>query len=322
MISAAERLFRAMNTDIHVIVVGGTEADLSWAETQIHSCERKWSRFLPDSEISAINRLAGRPVVVSPDTFQLVADTIDAYQQTDGVFDPTVLTSLVAAGYDRSWEQIDVDTIAGGTIAAPGVSGIELLPHANTVRIPRGVGIDVGGIAKGAVAERVATGLCSHRGAQGACISIGGDLQVSGVGPDGDGWPITIDCVGSSQQKDIYLVDGAVCTSTTLKRRWQTTQGSQHHLRNPATGRPLESGIVTLSVVGASAKQAEVLTKVGMAAGPAGAEAAVVERGATGLMVLEDGSVETFEGFSAFLHDGLTSEDLSSPAELIRPSHY
>src|SRR5689334_1464261 len=96
--------FRAMGTYAQIIAVGGPAGLESRAQDRVAQLERCWSRFVDDSEISTLNRHAGAPVKVSPDTVELVQRAKDAWRLTNGRFDPTVLGSVIRAGYDRSFE--------------------------------------------------------------------------------------------------------------------------------------------------------------------------------------------------------------------------
>src|SRR3954464_4275841 len=101
-----ERRFRAMGSDAHVVVVGPRHL-AEHAELRIADLERRWSRFDARSEVSALNRHAGDPVVVSPETLELVERALDAWRLTGGRFDPTVLGALLRAGYDRSFDELE-----------------------------------------------------------------------------------------------------------------------------------------------------------------------------------------------------------------------
>src|SRR3954449_11188966 len=90
-----------MGTEAQVVVVGGTPADVEAAQARVEDLERRWSRFRPDSELQRLNAGAGGPVRVSADTRVLVEAAIDAWRDTGGRFDPTVLDALEAGGYDR-----------------------------------------------------------------------------------------------------------------------------------------------------------------------------------------------------------------------------
>src|SRR5581483_1485033 len=108
----AERRFRAMGSDAHVIVVGGPGGSggpgglAEAAQRRIDDLEQRWSRFIAGSEISRLNERAGTPMTVSPETAELVRRAIDAWRFSGGGFDPTVLGAVIRAGYDRSFEEL------------------------------------------------------------------------------------------------------------------------------------------------------------------------------------------------------------------------
>jgi len=232
------------------------------AEAAIADFERRWSRFLVDSEISTLNRSPGVPVIVSPDTFALIRAAVDGAVATRGRFDPTVHDAMVALGYDRTFAELD-PAMATAPVPAPGVSGMFLDPALHAVTLPPGVRLDLGGIGKGAAADLISDQVMA-RGAAGVAVSIGGDLRVRGESPSGGGWTFR----GDDGELDFpAAVDAGVCTSTTRRRRWTTAAGEVHHVVDPATGRSTEGGIETITVMGATAQQAEVLTKAAMVAG-------------------------------------------------------
>ena len=125
----------AMGTQVELLAVGLPSGALAAARGRLAELEARWSRFRPDSEISTLNRAAGRPVAVSPETLTLLALAVLGWQATGGRFDPTVLDALEAAGYDRSFDQLPAD--GHGTAdnrpalgPAPGLAGIRIDPEA------------------------------------------------------------------------------------------------------------------------------------------------------------------------------------------------
>ncbi|MGF1596744.1 MAG: FAD:protein FMN transferase [Acidimicrobiales bacterium] len=288
-----------MNTNVHLVVVGGTATHLAMAEALVLELDRRWSRFRPDSDIGRINGARGRPVIVAPDTFTLIGEAIDAYHRTDGAFDPTVEPTLVAAGYDRTFDRIIVDGPAA-IVAAPGPSGVELHEATGAVVVPPGVRLDLGGIGKGAAADLV-TGRLLEQGVAGCCVNIGGDLRAAGEPPDDRGWTIGLDVEGIDGRLTVALAGGAACTSTVTRRRWRSSLGWQHHLRRPATGDPLDTGVHSVTVLGATGRQCEVVAKAAMTAGPEGAAAVTTATGTTGVLVLDDGTVVELPGLAPFL---------------------
>ncbi len=293
-----------MGTSAHISVIGDetvVDGALDHGFERLVELEQRWSRFLPGSEVSQLNRSSGSPVVVSEETYRLIDAAVVAWHKTDGLFDPTIEATMAAAGYDRSFGEIDsaVTERTASHRAAPTPADIELAPYTRSVKLPDDVTIDLGGIAKGAAADLVVSELRAG-GAEGCCINIGGDLRVDGATPRAQGWLIELDCPGSDESLAIGIQSGAVCTSTTLRRRWPGPRGEEHHIRNPIDGRPLESDLLSTTVVAASAAQAEVLTKVLLAAGSVGMSEVFRSTDTTGAAVASDGRIIVDDGFVPF----------------------
>jgi thiamine biosynthesis lipoprotein len=290
---AAER-FRAMGTDVHVIVVGGDDRLAPRAKARILELEQRWSRFLPDSEISALNRHAGSFLPVSNDTLQLVVCALEAWRATGGLYDPTVLGPLIRAGYDRSFEQLGETPRPGTSHLARGADGIDV--GGTEVRLRAGTGFDPGGIGKGLAADLVAEEL-HDAGARGACVNLGGDVRVFGESPshtseEHAAWTIDVQVPSIPEPvARLGIADGAVATSTTLRRRWAVDNQPRHHLIDPATDEPSTSTIVSATVVAANAWAADDHFDL------------LAVSGAEALVVHADGRVEQTFGLAAFLGD-------------------
>jgi thiamine biosynthesis lipoprotein len=241
--------------------------------------------------LSRLNAAAGKTVSVSADTFSVIKSAVDAWKHTDGRFDPTIHDALCAVGYDRSFgDLVPMCAASGEAGPSPGCASIELDQHLREVRLPAGVRLDLGGIAKGAAADLVVSRLLES-GAYGACVNIGGDIRVEGSAPTVAGWIIDI-TFGGELQRRIALGGGAVCTSSRTKRRWMTAGGERHHIMDPRLGRST-TGLRWVSVVGARATQAEVLTKTVFVAG-AEAGRRIVEGNRCYAVIVDDDAV-TFE---------------------------
>lgn len=259
-----------MGADCHVLVVGG-ERLVAAGQRRIEDLERRWSRFLPESEISQLNGRPERPVVVSPDTYLLVNRAVAAWNATGGLFDPTVLNAVVAIGYDRSFEYVGgrLKTPISEPKAPPGCDAIGLEPALHAITLPGGLAIDPGGIGKGLAADLVATELMDA-GAGGVLVNIGGDIRVAGRPPAGDVWSIRVDDPIDPDRELVRLAlgEGAVATSSRLKRRWWRGGNEVHHLIDPRTGRPTQSAVVAATVVSGEAWWAEAQTKPIFILGP------------------------------------------------------
>ena len=133
------------------------------------------------------------------------------------------------------------------------VEGAPFLPEVLKVargraRLAPNVRIDLGGIAKGWMADRLAERLGDH-----VLVNLGGDLYARGE------WPVAIAC------KTYLLRNLGAATSSTRKRRW----GDLHHLIDPRTGLPATTRVEEVSVVAETALDAEVLAKTVLISGRA-----------------------------------------------------
>jgi FAD:protein FMN transferase len=264
-------LVPAMGTQAELLTVGAPSGALAAARGRLAELEARWSRFRPDSELSTLNRGAGRPVVVSPETLTLLALAVLGWQATAGRFDPTVLEALETAGYDRSFDQLPAHGHpTGGSRPipgpAPGLAGIRIDAEAGTVTLPPGVRLDVGGVAKGYAADLLC-GQLRAAGAAGVCVNVGGDLRVSGAAPHSGPWAIAVPHPHGGPAATLELTDGAAATSSPLRRAWHAGGRPAHHLIDPGTGQPGSTSILQVTVVADEAWRAEVAAKAAFLAG-------------------------------------------------------
>ena len=315
-----DRHLRAMGSTAHVVVLDGGEEHLDWAAQEAERLEGLWSRFRSDSDVARVTRDAGvRPTRVAPETFALVEQAIHAWRATAGRFDPTVLHALEAAGYDETFEAVRArpqsrtvvrsappghtaigvsvdDLLRGRSMPVPGCAGIVLDRDACTVMLPEGVGLDLGGIGKGAAADHLATGIVA-RGAGGACVAMGGDVRAAGATPGGAPWPIPVlDPFDDTRSMlTVPLGDAAVVTSTRLIHRWVHEGVPRHHLIDPATGHPADRGVAAVVVQAPTARWAECIAKAALVAGVPDGLALLRGHEASGWIVADDGLVHTTE---------------------------
>jgi thiamine biosynthesis lipoprotein len=296
-----EARFSAMGTSAHVVVVGGRPPLLARAQARIADLEGRWSRFRPDSELNRVNASAGRPVVVSTETFDLIARAVAGWEMTRGRFDPSVLPAVRAAGYDRDFAAIERVAVspADPPSPAPGCAPITLDPVVSQVTLPPGVALDSGGIGKGLAADLGVEKLRAG-GAAGACVNIGGDLRVDGEGPGAGSWVVAVD--GPRHPPVLSLATGGVATSSRLRRRWWRAGRALHHIIDPVTGAPADTPLGSATVIAGDAWRAEVLATAVLVAGGRDQAARLVETaGATGLVVAAPGAWYALPGLEPFL---------------------
>jgi thiamine biosynthesis lipoprotein len=272
--------FHAMGTDVELLLdapAGGGEEAFAGVEVEFERLEGLLSRFRPDSELSTLNREGS--LHAGPDLARVTELALEARDRTGGRFDPTVHDALVAAGYDRSFEQIEQGAARGGP-PAPCGGGVTVEGSSGRIRLDAGVRLDLGGIGKGYAVDRA----CDLLAQAGPClVNAGGDLAVRGRS-----WPVGLET--GTGMLTLELEGGALATSGADRRRWQTAAGEAHHLIDPATGRPAESDLLRVTVVAPTAVEAEVLAKALFLSGAEQAKSQADAFGASAVLVLQDGS--------------------------------
>ena len=302
--ASVQRSFRVMGCSSHVVITEGTELLLDQAERRLRELEGLWSRFLDDSDITRANQAAGLPVTVHPDTLAIILRSIEAWKQTSGRFDITVLPALVHHGYTHS----AITSTAAPRVSQQliGVSGSIIVNVADsTLCVPAGGAIDLGGIAKGFAADIVAEELIEG-GARGALVNVGGDICVLGESFDGEAsWLIGIEDPESPSGHvgRIAVQQGGVATSGTTIRHWTTPTGeSAHHLIDPKTALPASTSLLTATVIAGDTATAEVFATAAMMSDGPSAVAMLERLGLAGFMVGTDLAVyktKTLEAFQA-----------------------
>lgn len=265
-----------------------------YGQDRLALLEKRWSRFIPHSEISQLNATAGQgPRTVSADTAMLVSAMLEAWEWTESWCDSSVLPAVVAAGYDadllvvQSRSPSHPHTLAPTVV--PGLSDVQVNKADRTVTVPSDVQLDPGGIGKGLAGDIVADEIMSF-GAQGVLVDVGGDVVLSGSPGEERPWMIRLP--SSHGDTDMSLESGrrvAVATSSVRARRW----AGGHHLIDPQTGMPSATQVYAGSAVAPSGWQAEAAAKVAVLRPDAASWFAA--RNVWGRTVWDDGRVVVFE---------------------------
>jgi thiamine biosynthesis lipoprotein len=261
--------FRAMNSDIVLAAEGKTSQVKSGfvdAQNFIEASEKRFTRFSEQSELSHLNQSAGHWFQASSDFFEVIREALFYFHKTNGLFAPSVLPGLRNAGYVHSMDEIR------RVGAAPQPAGhlpdststfasIELNEDNSSVRLPADMQIDLGGIAKGWIAERAARILRQYTSA--CAVNAGGDMFLIGY-PDGqDFWEVGLEDPRDPQidLSVLLLQEGAIATSSVVKRAWKQGGLSRHHLIDPRTGEPANTSWLSVTVLAPHAAAAETFAK-------------------------------------------------------------
>ncbi len=300
-----------------VLVIGSGEAGsaqgaASLARQTLLEWHDRFSRFLPESELSQLNRDPRREVPVRMLMARFAHAVHTAGALTDGLVDATLLDDIESAGYTNELPApiplaealalAPTRAHAGGS-AGEGWRAIEVDLDAHIVTRPPGLKLDSGGLAKGLFADALAELLASHPS---FAINCAGDLTIGGSAEMTR--PIHVESPFDGRVLHTFeLSHTGVATSGIGRRSWLTEDGKPaHHLLDPATASPAFTGIVQVTALAPSALMAEIQAKAAILSGPDSARAWLPHGG---VIVFDDGSHEvvqppttvTLSQLSAFL---------------------
>jgi len=262
---------------------------------------RSLSRFMPDSELSRLNRSPLTAVAAGPLICSLARAAVAAGRRSGGLVDATQLGPLERAGYEDSMEATATLSLELALAAAPprrpatpdpqaGWRMIEVDERLGTVSRPPGLCLDSGGIAKGLAADLVAASLRAHPT---FAVDCAGDVRIGG----GAALPRKVlvdDPFGGEPLHELEVTEGAVATSGIGRRAWLRPDGSPaHHLLDSGSGQPAFTGIVQVTALAPTAQLAEVLAKTALLRGP---KSAGSELPYGGVLVFDDRSFEVVRG--------------------------
>lgn len=286
--------FRSLGGRVTIQAEGAGAADaVADSETLVQDLHRRLTRFEADSELSRLNR-DPRERVPASEIMLRFAETVGfAGVTSGGLVDATLLDEVERAGYVES---IDPDlgslpdprahATAGEPVHRPGDwSDVEVDRRTSEVVRPPGLRLDSGGLGKGLAADLVAERM---RGIASWAVECSGDLRFGGV----DRLRRRVDVTSPTGRTEVIAsverAVGAVATSGTTRRAWDSGTGSAHHLIDPRTGVPARTGIVQASALAPTCVEAESRAKAALLSGPAEAFRWLPDGG---VVVTEDGSI-------------------------------
>jgi FAD:protein FMN transferase len=260
------RSFRAIGTTATVVVQDADAADEAEQilAAELEAIDLACSRFREDSELQIVHANAGRPVEVSELLFEALSVALHAAERTGGAVDPTIGNAIAALGYDA-----DLEVVQARPPAPPGALGpvagylhVQLHPGTRSVRIPRGVRLDLGSTAKALAADRAAALIARSIGS-GTLVSLGGDVAVAGQAP-ADGWAVGIARESSTPaglvDQVVAITHGGLASSATSVRSWTAGDRQVHHIVDSRTGDSVSPHWVLVSATGACCVEANIVT--------------------------------------------------------------
>lgn len=288
MTTLARTKWQALGTNVELLVSDGHALAQAQAilEHQLDELDMACSRFRDDSELMRVNAGAGRAIRVDSLLIEVVEVALRAAELTDGDVDLTVGAALLLAGYDRDMQLLDCTSPASedaraGACHSPataprvratllcGWRAVELNRERCTLKIPRGVKLDLGATAKAWAADRAALAIYDAVGC-GVLVSLGGDISTAGPAPSEDsleqkaraGWQIHVTddhrSGPNAPGQTISIAGGGLATSSTTVRRWHHGEQMMHHIIDPTSGAPAEEVWRTVSVAASDCADANI----------------------------------------------------------------
>jgi thiamine biosynthesis lipoprotein len=197
-------------------------------------------------------------------------------EQTHGLFDPSILPDLHRAGYDRTMDMIRTEGVFSLPDPTPRLhtpfDAIVIRPEESLISLPEGLRLDLGGIAKGWIAEQAALRLSNYSQACG--VSAGGDMYLIGLPHGEQNWPVALDnpLQPGETLALLNIPPGGVATSSITKRAWKQGEKMRHHLIDPRSGEPAVTEWLSVTVIAEHTDTCEVFAKALLIGGPRDAQ--------------------------------------------------
>lgn len=224
--------------------------------------ETKFSRYRDDNLVYKINNSPNQPVPLDPESLQLLSFADTCFSLSNGLFD---ITSGVLRQIWRftEGEKPPDQYLIDEALKKIGWDKIKI--DRNSITIPKGMEIDLGGIGKEYAVDRCAS-LVSQQFDISFALNFGGDVFVNRKRANNQCWKIGIETPTDTPQhiNSITLSNGGIATSGTTKRFFLSNGKRYGHILNPKTGKPVEYAPLSVTVIGENCTQAGMLATFAM----------------------------------------------------------
>lgn len=253
----------AMDT-VMLLTVYGDQAQqgLDQAEQTIQKLEKLWSATDENSEIWALNHSGGNWVELSEDTREILSRGLELCAITDGALDLTAYSAVQAWGFPTGAYRVPDEAELEQLVGTIDYTQVELDEQTGQARLPGGMSLDLGAVAKGRLGEVLAQDL-KELGVTSALLELGGNIQTVGTKPDGSLWRVGIQDPDSQEGGYLAIVevaDQAVVTSGDYQRYFEENGQRYCHIMDPATAAPADSGVDSVTIVGSDGTVCDALS--------------------------------------------------------------
>lgn len=285
------------DTVVTLTLLDAPESLLEELWTACKHYEGLLSKTIDTSDVARINRANGQPVTVDPETWEILRRAKEISDATGHAFSITVAPLTAMWDFTGGTERMPDDETR--LAALPLVDDDALvLGDGYTVTLPAGMEIDLGGIAKGYIADQAAAMVKDRAG--GATLNFGGNVYAVGKKPDG-----SIFRVGVTDPEEpsaalvaLSVTDQSVVTSGIYERFFMVGDKRYHHILDPKDGLPAETDLASATIVSESSMTADAVATACIVLGSAEAEKLLERMGLDALMISRSGEIMTTPGFA------------------------
>lgn len=301
-----EKQLFAMDTVMFLTAYGDTgDEALAAAADVINALAADLDPEKEGSSVHALNAGAGSPVAVSEDCFDVLDTALRVRRLADGALDPALYPVILAWGFTTGEYRVPAQAELDALMAEKDTDGIVLNEAVGTVTLPENMAVSLGAVAKGYAAQK-AVGAMADAGAEYAILSLGGNVQTLGqTRPDGTPWQVAVtDPNDTGAYLGILNVgQTAVVTSGGYQRYFEQDGVTYIHILDPSTGRPVDNGLLSVTVVSEDGTRADALSTALFVLGEDGALALYNECQGTDnafetVLVTDDGRVVVSAGLA------------------------
>ena len=250
----------AMDTYMTVTAYGkNAENGVNKAVDEINRLETVLSAEKQESDIYKLNETGSG--TLSTDTKNIVSKALEINKTTTGAFDISIYPLMVKWGFTTQKYNVPSKNEISKLLKDVDSSKIIFDEKSGNIKLKENMKIDLGGIAKGYTSSRVMQ-IFKECGVTSGLVSLGGNVQALGTKTDGTAWQIAIENPDKSSDYIgvVSVKDKAVITSGGYERYFEKNGKTYHHILDPETGYPAESGLKSVTIVSDDGTLADALS--------------------------------------------------------------